>query len=159
MAEQQIDKVKVYEQKKSFSIWMWLLPLLLLLALGLWFLNRAPKAVPVASNQSLGSINFDTNQAALTTDSKNVLDRATDLMKQKPDMRLRIQGFTDATGDPAHNVALSNQRSDAVSQYLVAKGVDRSRLALEGFGQSNPVASNGTDHGKAENRRVELFQQ
>lgn len=159
MAEQQIDKVKVYEQKKSFPIWMWLLPLLLLLALGLWFLNRAPKAVPVASSQSLGSINFDTDQAALTTDSKNVLDRATDLMKQKPDTRLRVQGFTDSTGDPAHNVALSNQRSDAVSQYLVAKGIDRSRLALDGFGQSNPVASNVTNQGKAENRRVELFQQ
>ena len=159
MAEQNTDKVKVYEQKNSFQLWMWLVPLLLVLGIGAWLLNKAPKAAEVASTQSLGSVNFDTDQALLTADSKAVLDRATDLMKRKPDMHLRVQGFTDSTGDPAHNIALSNQRSDAVSQYLTAKGVDKSRLALEGFGQSNPVATNGTAQGKAENRRVELFQQ
>ena len=159
MAEQNVDRVKVYEQKKSFPFWMWLLPLILALGIGAWLLSRAPKVEEAASTQSLGSVNFDTDQATLTADSKGVLDRAADTMKQKPAMRLRVQGFTDSTGDAAHNVALSNQRSDAVSQYLTAKGIDKSRLTLDGFGQANPVATNGTAQGKAENRRVELFQQ
>ncbi len=162
-AAAQPERVKIYDQKKSgFPMWKWLLPLLLAIAVGTWLLNQqhtAPEMATVTTPQSLGSINFDTDQAVLTADSRATLDRASEMMKQKPDMRLRIQGFTDSTGDAAHNVALSNQRSDAVNQYLGSKGVDRSRLTSEGFGDAKPVATNATAGGKAENRRVELFQQ
>jgi len=156
----QPEKVKVYEQKKTgFPVWMWLLPLLLVLGIGAWLLSRTHTTPEVATGQSLGSINFDTDQATLTADSRATLDRASELMRQKPDMRLRVQGFTDSTGDAAHNVALSNQRSEAVNRYLTSKGIDKSRMTSEGFGDSKPAATNATAGGKAENRRVELFQQ
>ncbi len=153
------ERVKVYEQKKAaLPIWLWLLPLLLILGIGAWLLSRHHNTdAPIA--QSLGYVNFDTDQAALTSESRATLDHAADLMKQKPDMRLRVQGFTDSTGDAAHNVALSNQRSDTVTQYLASKGVGKERLNPEGFGESHPKATNATTDGKADNRRVELFQQ
>lgn len=154
------DRVKVYEQKKAgMPVWMWLLPLLLLLGIGAWLLSRDRNPEVAASSQSLGYVNFDTDQATLTSESQATLDHAADLMKQKSDMRLRIQGYTDAAGDAAHNIALSKQRSEAVNQYLASKGIDRSRLSSEGFGESSPVTTNSTSTGKAENRRVELFQQ
>lgn len=153
------DRVKVYEQKKSgSSMWMWLLPLLLIIGIGWWLLSRN-NDTRAATPQSLGLVNFNTDQATLTPDSQATLDRAAVLMKQNPNMRVRVQGFTDSTGDAAHNVALSNQRSEAVTGYLVARGIDRSRLSAEGFGDSNPAATNATASGKANNRRVELFQQ
>lgn len=114
---------------------------------------------PVATSSSIGEVYFDTGSAALTTDDQATLSKAADSMKQNPNMRVRVQGYTDSTGDSAQNVALSNQRSDTVQQYLISKGVDKSRLNLQGFGQANPVATNGTLDGKANNRRVELFQQ
>lgn len=124
-----------------------------------YFSYSAPHNTEVATTQSLGYVNFDTDRATLTSESQATLDRAADVMKQKPGMRLRVQGFTDSTGDAAHNVALSNQRSDAVTQYLVSKGIDKSRLGPAGFGDSSPKDTNATTNGKAENRRVELFQQ
>ena len=152
-------KAKIYEQKtKGRSIWMWLIPALLLLGLLLWYFNRNHSPAAVAES-SIGAVYFATGSAALSADDQATLDKAAGSMKQNPDMRLRVQGYTDSTGDSAQNVALSNQRSDAVQQYLASKGVDKSRLNLAGFGQANPVATNGTSDGKANNRRVELFQQ
>ncbi len=154
----QAEKVKVYEEKKKgMSLWMWLIPLLILLGILIWYFSRNHNPAPTAS--SMGSVYFDTGSAALTADDQTTLNKAADSMKQNPNMRLRIQGYTDSTGDAAQNVALSKQRSDAVQQYLTGKGVDQSRLNLEGFGDSNPAATNGTADGKATNRRVELFQQ
>jgi outer membrane protein OmpA-like peptidoglycan-associated protein len=154
------ERVKVYEQKTqgSRSKWLWLIPLLLLLGLLIWYLNRDHRPA-VAETASIGSVYFDTGSAALTAEDQTTLSQAAESMKQNPNRRLRVQGYTDSTGDTAQNVALSNQRSDAVKQYLTSQGVDPSRLSLEGFGQANPAASNGTSDGKASNRRVELFQQ
>lgn len=154
------ERVKVYEQKKTgLPMWLWVLPLLLVLGIGAWLLSRRQPTEAAATAQSLGYLNLDTDQATLTAESQATLDRAADLMKSKPDMQLRVQGFTDSTGDAAHNIALSNQRSAAVTQYLTAKGITQSRLRTEGFGEANPVTSNATADGKAGNRRVELFQQ
>lgn len=154
------ERVKVYEQKAQagLSKWVWLIPLLLLLGLLIWYVNRDHRPA-VTETASIGSVYFDTGSAALTTDDQATLSKAAESMKQNSSMRLRVQGYTDSTGDTAQNVALSNQRSNAVRQYLASKGVDQSRLNLEGFGQANPAASNGTSDGKASNRRVELFQQ
>ncbi len=154
------ERVKVYEQKTQGGVskWVWLIPLLLLLGLMVWYFNR-DRSPAVATTASIGSVYFTTGSAALTADDQATLSKAADSMKQNAAMRLRVQGYTDSTGDAAQNVALSNQRSAAVQQYLASKGVDQSRLSLEGFGQANPADSNGTSDGKANNRRVELFQQ
>ena len=166
------ENVKVYEEKKKgMSVWAWLLPLLLLLALLAYFLTRhkaeptaaAPTPVSQTTTQAalptLGTVHFDTNQATLTPDSKATLDRAADALKNNPNAHLRLEGYTDSTGSDTHNLTLSQQRTIAVADYLKAKGVDGSRLTGNGFGPNNPVDTNATNSGKADNRRVELFSQ
>ena len=164
------DKVKVYEEKKGLPIWAWLLPLLLLIALAAYFLTRqkaepavtqAPisQAAPAAAFPDLGTVHFDTNKATLTPESQATLDKAASAMQANPNVRLRLEGYTDSTGGDLHNLSLSQQRAYAVANYLKAKGIDGNRLTGNGFGPVNPTDSNATDNGKADNRRVELFSQ
>ena len=171
------EKIKVYEDKtvKKASPLLWLLPLLLVLGIAGWLLTRnhndttvqsssvtttaTATPVPTETMPVLGSVNFDTDKATLTPEAQTTLTRAADIMKERPNLRLRVEGFTDSTGDAAHNNDLSQQRTAAVEQFLVSKGINRSRLTGEGFGAANPVSTNATPDGKANNRRVELFQQ
>ncbi len=71
-------------------------------------------------------------------------------------LRVSIEGHTDNVGDPAANKKLSSDRANAVMNALIAKGIDKSRLSSVGWGQEKPVADNGTDEGRAKNRRVEI---
>ena len=163
------DRVKVYEEKgkKKLAIWMWLLPLLLLLALLAYLLSR-PKEAPVAVSQAaptvaafpdLGTVHFDTDKATLTPDGQATLQRAAVAMKQNPNVHLRLEGYTDSSGSGSHNASLSEQRASAVGQYLKAQGISGDRLTGTGFGPEKPADTNATSQGKADNRRVELFSQ
>ena len=80
-------------------------------------------------------------------------------MKANPSAHLRLEGYTDSTGSDPHNQTLSQQRTATVANYLKAKGIEGSRLTGDGFASANPVGTNATDAGKADNRRVELFSQ
>ncbi len=164
------ERVKVYEEKKKgLPIWAWLLPLLLLLALLAYFLTRhrdAPAAAEQAVSQTasvtaafpdLGSVHFDTDKATLTPEGQATLQRAAAAMKGNPNVHLRLEGFTDSTGNGGHNATLSEQRTQAVADYLQSQGIDRSRLTGQGFGAEKPVDTNATGQGKADIRRVELF--
>ena len=166
------DHVKVYEDHKraGVPVWAWLLPLLLLLALGAWYLLHrkaadATTSAPVAATATgatmpdLGAVHFSTDQATLTPEGQATLTRAADFMKANPNAHLRVEGFTDATGNDPHNQNLSQRRAATVEQFLHAQGIDRSRLTGEGFGPEKPAATNATDSGKADNRRAELFVQ
>ncbi len=167
------ERVKVYEEtkKSGIPIWAWLLPLLLLLALLAYFLTRhkADAVVPAAPvSQSapapgafpdLGTVHFDTDKATLTPEGQATLDKAADAMKNDPSVHMRLEGFTDSTGTDPHNETLSQQRANTVGQYLKGKGIDGNRLTGEGFAAANPVDTNATVAGKADNRRVELFSQ
>ncbi len=164
------DKVKVFEEKKKLPIWAWLLPILLLLAVFTYFLTRhkaepaitrAPvsQVAPATAFPDLGTVHFETDQAALTPASQATLDRAAEAMKSNPNAHLRLEGYTDSTGTDTHNLSLSQQRAYAVANYLKSKGINGSRLTGNGFGQGNPADTNATDTGKADNRRVELFSQ
>lgn len=102
-------------------------------------------------------IQFDTGSAALRPGSTPTLEEMVQMLKQYPDLRIRIEGHTDATGSKATNQSLSQQRAEAVEQYLVEKhSIDASRLEAVGKGESAPVASNDTPEGRQTNRRVEL---
>jgi outer membrane protein OmpA-like peptidoglycan-associated protein len=68
-----------------------------------------------------------------------------------------VQGHTDSTGSEQHNQGLSERRASSVQQELVARGVDRDRIASMGFGESQPVADNGTSDGRQRNRRVDVM--
>ena len=168
-----VDRVKVYEEtkKKGISLWAWLLPLLLLLALLIFFLSRrpanptvapAPAAAQVtapAALPDLGTVHFDTNKATLTSEGQATLLRAAAAMKANPAIHLRLEGYTDSTGSMPRNASLSQQRAVTVAEFLKAQGIDGGRLTGAGFGPSNPDSTNATASGKADNRRVELFSQ
>jgi outer membrane protein OmpA-like peptidoglycan-associated protein len=80
-----------------------------------------------------------------------------DIMKQNPDIRkVRVEGHTDSKGSDAYNIKLSQRRANAVRDYLIAHGVEADRLVAVGYGETRPVADNGTAEGRARNRRVEF---
>lgn len=101
-------------------------------------------------------IHFDTDKDSLKPESDAVLGQVLDLLKQHPSLKLVIAGHTDAQGSDAHNIDLSNRRAQSVVAWLVAHGIAAERLQAEGHGESQPVASNDSEEGRALNRRVEL---
>lgn len=102
-----------------------------------------------------GPVVFETGKATLKPESDEVLQIVHDYLKDKPDITLlRIEGHTDTDGNDADNQRLSEGRSLAVAQWLVAKGIDCKRLIPVGFGETKPVAANDTPENKAQNRRT-----
>lgn len=115
-----------------------------------------PDPSDVARALSLQVINFDVDKAVIPEANKPLLDKAAEIIKSVPNMSLLIMGHTDATADNAHNVALSQERAAAVKEYLVAKGVDASKLMTKGMGEQYPIADNETEQGRFRNRRIEF---
>ena len=99
---------------------------------------------------------FDTNSATLQPASQAQLGNVAAILKAYPQIKMRIGGYTDNTGDPAANVQLSQQRADSVVAELTRLGVDPSRLSAKGYGEENPVADNSTAEGRQQNRRISL---
>ena len=108
---------------------------------------------------TLEGLYFDTGRATLQAASDPALEQAALLMKQQPALKLLVVGHTDSTGSAAANLKLSQQRAEAVRAALVARGIAASRLSAQGVGSSAPVASNDSESGRAQNRRVELVKQ
>jgi outer membrane protein OmpA-like peptidoglycan-associated protein len=104
-------------------------------------------------------IEFDTGKATLKPESVKVLGDVLSLLQAQPDWKMKIEGHTDSTGTKAGNITLSQQRAAAVVAWLVQKGIPRDQLTSAGLGDSKPIADNGTDQGRARNRRVELVKQ
>ncbi|NEX93681.1 OmpA family protein [Caulobacter sp. 17J65-9] len=103
-------------------------------------------------------INFDTGRAEVRPDSDAALEQVVKLMREHAQLKLRVEGHTDAVGAPEANRTLSQARADAVVRWLTAHGVEPGRLQAAGMGQTKPLASNDTEDGRARNRRVELVQ-
>ncbi|WP_167226592.1 OmpA family protein [Massilia rubra] len=101
-------------------------------------------------------INFDTDKAAIRADGKPAVDEIAALMKKETALHLSIEGHTDNVGDKARNVALSRERAQAVVQALIGDGIDGARLSAAGHGADKPLMDNGSEEGRAKNRRVEL---
>ena len=102
-------------------------------------------------------INFDIDKATIKPESMGTLNQIVGILKNNPDIKFEIQGHTDNSGAAAHNLALSQQRADAVKLQLVSMGVDEGRLSTKGLGDTKPIADNSTPEGKANNRRVEFI--
>jgi len=106
---------------------------------------------------NLMNIYFDTGSATITRDSLETLTSAANAIKQAPaGTKIEVGGHTDNTGDAATNVTLSQQRADAVVAKLAELGVAADTLTAKGYGQEKPRASNDTDDGRAQNRRIEF---
>ncbi len=104
----------------------------------------------------LRGVTFDFDRAELKPEGGPVLDIAAEQLRACGDATLAVEGHTDATGTEEYNVGLSDRRATTVRQYLVDRGISADRLAVSGRGEANPVASNDTPDGRAQNRRVEL---
>jgi outer membrane protein OmpA-like peptidoglycan-associated protein len=101
-------------------------------------------------------INFETGKAAIKTASQNIIDQIVQMLKDNPSLRIKIEGHTDNIGTPKSNQTLSENRAEAVMNAIIAQGIDKTRLASKGWGQSKPIADNSTEEGRAKNRRVEI---
>ncbi|MCA1771563.1 MAG: OmpA family protein [Halomonas sp.] len=104
----------------------------------------------------LEDVNFEFDSAQLTSEARNVLNDVAERLVNNPDVRVRIEGHTDSVGSADYNKELSQDRAESVTAYLAERGVESDRMMAEGFGEEQPVATNDTDAGRAENRRVEL---
>jgi outer membrane protein OmpA-like peptidoglycan-associated protein len=104
----------------------------------------------------LNNIFFDFDRATLRSESIPELDRLVSFLADQPSFSVQIGGHTDAVGSDEYNRALSQQRAQAVVDYLISKGIGAARLVAVGFGKSKPVDSNDTDAGRQKNRRVEF---
>src|SRR5699024_5542471 len=104
----------------------------------------------------LENVFFDLDKYRLRSGSFIELNKVVHLLKENPDMRIQINGYTDSTGSADRNLTLSQNRAEAVVKYLMSKGIDKQRLHAKGFGAKNPIAPNNTSEGRAKNRRTEL---
>lgn len=103
------------------------------------------------------NISFDSERASLTSRAEQPVNELTDFLLQFPERNIIIEGHTDNTGSESFNQKLSQQRADVIRDALIARGISDSRIMSIGFGEAYPVASNKTETGRRENRRVEVF--
>lgn len=113
---------------------------------------------PIEANAAvvLKNIFFDAGRYNLKPESGAELDEVVQLMKDNPTLKIQINGHTDNSGKTAENIVLSDNRAKAVTTYLVARGIAAARLSSKGWGDTQPVADNGSPEGRAKNRRTEL---
>jgi len=113
---------------------------------------------PIKSNVAirLNNVFFDTGKYDLRPESYPELDRLVVFLQKNARVSIEIAGHTDNVGATSANRALSSNRAESVMSYLIAKGVDRSRVSAVGYGESKPVASNDSEDGRQQNRRVEF---
>lgn len=102
------------------------------------------------------NITFDFNSAALKPQFHSVLNNVATTLNEYGQSRIEVIGHTDSIGSDAYNQRLSEQRASAVAGYLSNRGISQGRMAVIGAGESRPVASNDTESGRAQNRRVEI---
>lgn len=102
------------------------------------------------------NVTFDSSSSTLKPEGANTLTGVAMILKEYPKTAVNVAGYTDSTGSRQLNMTLSQQRADSVGSSLITQGVAANRIRTTGMGPDNPVASNSTTEGKAQNRRVEI---
>lgn len=126
--------------------------------------EKAPEPAPVEEKAApapkpdfnFNSVHFEFNSAVLKTDSYTILDQVAIEMKKDPSSKFIVNGHSSKEGTDEHNMSLSVDRANAVKSYLVNAGIDAANFTIKGFGSTKPVASNDTETGRQQNRRVEI---
>ncbi|MEX3693351.1 OmpA family protein [Paraburkholderia sp. BR14263] len=117
----------------------------------------APAVSPPTQVISLaGDANFDFDKATLTDEARRRLDRLVSEAKGIEFRSVAVSGHTDSIGTDQYNLALSQRRAESVAQYLKTSGLHARQITAQGYGKSNPIASNSTESGRAANRRVDI---
>lgn len=117
--------------------------------------NDILKALDTDGHISL-YINFETGKSDIKPDSQKIIDQIAEMLTANPTLKVSIEGHTDNTGTPVANKTLSENRAKAVMNNLIARGINKSVLSSKGWGQDKPISDNGSEEGKAKNRRVEI---
>ena len=104
----------------------------------------------------LKNVFFETGSAELRSESFIELDKLYQLLTETPTIRIQVNGHTDDVGDDGSNQTLSENRAKSVFQYLMGKGIEASRVLFKGYGETQPIADNISDEGRAQNRRTEF---
>ena len=112
--------------------------------------------IEVGTKVVLSNIFFETAKSTLTPASYKELDNVVRMLNETPTLRVEISGHTDNTGSMDLNMRLSQARAKSVVDYLIARGIASNRLEFKGYGPQQPVASNETEAGRSQNRRVEF---
>lgn len=120
--------------------------------------ERAERTIRVTKEINLyaKTILFDVNKSVVKTQAEFILYNIAKIMNENDDFNFIIEGHTDNTGVAEHNLQLSQERADAIKDYLIRKGVKSKRLEAKGYGQTRPIESNDTERGREINRRVEI---
>lgn len=105
---------------------------------------------------TLGDVLFDTGQAELKNSASRTVLKLVQFLQLNPKRIVRIEGYTDSTGNPEDNLKLSRDRAQSVADMLVDLGVDEKRITVMGYGDQYPVEVNASERGRAQNRRVEI---
>jgi outer membrane protein OmpA-like peptidoglycan-associated protein len=106
---------------------------------------------------TLGDVLFESGQTELRKEAMASLVEVVDLLQSEPDKKIRIEGHSDSVGDANTNLEISQKRADAVLEALVSLGVEAERVTTQGMGEDFPIASNETEEGRAQNRRVDVI--
>ncbi len=123
------------------------------------YVAPAPTPAPAPPQKLvLEGVNFDFDKATLRQEDIAIIDRDVTSLDKWGNVNIEVAGHTDSRGSDAYNMNLSQQRAEAVRNYLVSKGIAAERLSAKGYGESQPVAGNVTDEDRFKNRRVELVQ-
>jgi len=105
---------------------------------------------------TLGDVLFDTGEAELKNSANRTVLKLVQFLQLNPRRIVRIEGYTDSTGDTDGNLKLSRERAQSVADMLVDLGIDEKRIQVEGYGDQYPVDVNASERGRAQNRRVEI---
>jgi outer membrane protein OmpA-like peptidoglycan-associated protein len=116
--------------------------------------QRVGEGIHLTLNEN--AVRFDTNKSSLTPQAQANLDKLIPVFQEYGDTNIQIFGYTDSSGKPEYNLTLSEKRAESVKNYLIGKGLVASRFKTSGFGIADPIATNDTPEGKAQNRRVEF---
>jgi outer membrane protein OmpA-like peptidoglycan-associated protein len=106
---------------------------------------------------NMADVLFQTGKYDLSTDAQLKLAKLSGIIQAHPGLNLTIEGYTDTTGSADFNLKLSQQRADAVRQFLISQGLSPDIITSKGLGEANPIADNGTAAGRKQNRRVEII--
>lgn len=106
---------------------------------------------------TLDNVYFDSGKSSLKQESFKELDELYEFLSLKPNLKIEISGHTDDVGDDDNNMILSKNRALSVKNYLLSKGISKTRIIIKAYGETKPVADNTTQEGRSKNRRIEVL--
>lgn len=109
------------------------------------------------ANVDASGITFEAGNSSVSLSSESTLLRVAQLLKASPDRQIKIAGHTDNSGNAETNLVLSRQRAQSVADFLLARGIGREQLVVQGYGPTKPRFDNSTESGRAKNRRIEFI--